>query len=338
VAGNPVYRLTILMIAFAVVATGCSGSSDSSNAVTVYSGRSEELVGPLIERFEAESGIDVSVRYGDSAELAATLLEEAERSPASVFLAQDPASLGSIALAGLFSQLPSDTLNMVPERFSDVDGQWVGVSGRARTVVYDTTLVLPDDLPPTEDGLLDPRWAGTVSISPTNGSFLSFVAAKILLDGEAATLAWLEGMEANGSPTYPKNSTIVAAVIDGRVETGLVNHYYLLRVLAEDPVAPAANYFFPEASAGSLVMPSGAGILEAGDAPDAAATFVEFLLSIEAQEYFAQETFEYPLVPGTEPFGDLPPLDSIPTPDIDLSDLAPMLDLATDLVAEAGLL
>jgi len=333
-----VHRLTILVIAFAIGATGCSGSSDSSNTLTIYSGRSEELVAPLIERFEAESGIDISVRYGDSAELAATILEEGDRSPASVFLSQDPASLGSIALAGLFAQLPSETLNMVPERFSDADGRWVGISGRARTVVYDTTLISAGSLPPTEDGFVDPRWAGRVGIAPTNGSFLAFVAAKILLDGEATTLAWLEGMEANGSPTYPKNSTIVGAVVDGQVETGLVNHYYLLRVLAEDPVAPAANYFFPEASAGSLVMPSGAGILEADDAPEAAATFVEFLLSVEAQEYFAQETFEYPLVPGTEPFGDLPPLDSIPTPDIDLADLAPMLDLATDLVAEAGLL
>ncbi|MGB5379369.1 MAG: iron ABC transporter substrate-binding protein [Acidimicrobiia bacterium] len=332
------HRLTILVIAFAVWATGCSGSPDSSDALTVYSGRSEELVAPLIEQFELESGIEASVRYGDSAELAATILEEGDLSPASVFLAQDPASLGSIALAGLFAELPSDTLSMVPERFSDPGGRWVGVSGRARTVVYDTNLVSPPDLPANEDGLIDPRWKGQVGIAPTNGSFLAFVAAKILLDGETATLAWLEGVEANEAPTYPRNSTIVDAVVDGQVETGLVNHYYVLRSLAEDPDAPAANYFFPEASAGSLIMPSGAGILEASDAPDSAATFVEFLLSVEAQEYFAQETFEYPLVPGVEPFGDLPPLDSIPTPDIDLSDLAPMLDLATDLVAEAGLL
>jgi iron(III) transport system substrate-binding protein len=333
-----VHRLTILVIAFALIVTACSGSSESSNTVTVYSGRSEELVGPLFERFEAESGIAVSVRYGDSAELAATILEEGDRSPASVFLAQDPASLGSIALAGLFTTLPDELLDVVPARFSDADGLWIGVSGRARTVVYDTTSVSASDLPATEDGLIDPRWKGRVGIAPTNGSFLAFVAAKILLNGEPATLAWLEGMKTNASPTYPKNSTIVSAVVDGRIETGLVNHYYLLRALAQDPGAPAANYFFPEASAGSLIMPSGAGILAGGNAPDAAAAFVTFLLSEEAQVYFAQETFEYPLVPGVEPSGDLPPLDSIPTPDIDLSDLAPMLDLATDLVAEAGLL
>ena len=331
-------RFTVLALAFAVGAVACSGSSDPPNPVTVYSGRSEELVAPLIERFEAESGIEVSVRYGDSAELAATLLEEGGRSPASAFLAQDPASLGSVALAGLFAELPPEILDAVPARFSDAEGRWVGLSGRARTVVFDTSLVSPDDLPASEDGLVDSRWNGRVGIAPTNGSFLAFVAAKILIDCEAATLAWLEGMASNGAATFPRNSTIVAAVADGRVETGLVNHYYVLRARAEDPDASAANYFFPEASAGSLVMPSGAGILASGDSPDAAAAFVEFLLSVEAQEYFARETFEYPLIPGVEPFGSLPPLDSIPTPDIDLSDLAPMLDLATDLVAEAGLL
>jgi len=333
-----VHRLTILVIAFAFGVAACSGSPESSDTVTVYSGRSEELIAPLIEQYEEQSGVDVSVRYGDSAELAATILEEGDRSPASVFLAQDPASLGAVALANLFTELPQELLSSVPERFSDRDGNWVGVSGRARTVVYDTVALSANDLPTTEDGLVDPQWTGRVGIAPTNGSFLAFVAAKILLDGEAATLDWLKGMQANESPTYAKNSTIVGAVVDGQAETGLVNHYYVLRALAEDPDAAAANYFFPEASAGSLIMPSGAGILIGSDAQDAAADFIAFLLSPGAQEYFAQETFEYPLVPGIEPFGVLPPLDAIPTPDIDLSDLAPMLDLATDLVAEAGLL
>ena len=333
------YRLVSATLTLVLVAAACStpGSADET-ALTVYSGRSEELIGPLIDQFEEASGIEVSVRYGDSAELAATILEEADRSPASVFLAQDPASLGSVALAGLFSSLPEDLLDQVPAEYSDRDGLWIGVSGRARSVVYDPIATAPDDLPSTEDGLTDADWAGRVGIAPTNGSFLSFVAAKILLDGEAATVSWLEGMKANESPTFPKNSTIVSAVADGQVETGLVNHYYALRLLAEDPAASVANAFFAVACAGSLVMPAGAGILASADAPDSAADFVAFLLSGEAQEYFAQETFEYPLVPGVGPSGDLPPIDSIPTPAINLSDLAPMLDLATDLVAEVGLL
>jgi iron(III) transport system substrate-binding protein len=327
-----------LAACLALAAASCASASSTDELLTVYSGRTEELVGPLIAQFEEESGIAVSVRYGDSAELAATILEEGDRSPASVFLAQDPASLGSVALAGLFAHLPADLLDRVPAKFSDTDGRWIGISGRARTVAYDPSAITPADLPATEDGLVEPAWAGRVGIAPTNGSFLAFVAAKILIDGEMATLAWLEGIKANRSPTFPKNSAIVSAVADGRVETGLVNHYYALSLLAEDPGASVSNAFFPVACAGSLVMPAGAGILASAGAPASAEAFVTFLLSTEAQEYFARETFEYPLVPGVASSGDLPPIDSIPTPAVNLSDLAPVLDLATDLVAEAGLL
>ena len=326
-------RLGVALTALALLAAACSGGGDDARSITVYSGRSEELVAPVIEQFEDESGIDVEVRYGDSAELAATILEEGDRSPADVFFAQDPASLGSVARAALFSARPESVLERVPPQFSDGDGRWVGVSGRARTVVYDTTTVDAAGLPADEDAFVEAGWAGR-----TNGSFLAFVAAKILIDGEAATLAWLEGMAANDQPTFPKNSPIVAAVNDGVVDTGLVNHYYLLRLAAEDPDIVAENYFFPEPTAGSLVMPAGVGIMATSDESDAARGFVEFLLDRTAQEYFADETFEYPLIDGVDPYEGLPPLASLPLPSIELSDLALVLDLATDLVAEAGLL
>lgn len=306
--------------------------------MTVYSGRSEDLVQPLMDRFSEESGIDVSVRYAGSADLAATILEEGDSSPADVFFAQDPASLGTIALAGLFTELPSSVADMVPARFSDTDHQWVGTSGRARVVVYGGDKVDPGDLPETEDGFTDPEWAGRTGIAPTNGSFLAFVAAKILTDGENATLAWLKGMAANSAPTYPKNSPIVAAVNAGQIDTGLVNHYYLLRALAENPDEVGRNFLFAVPTAGSLVMPAGTGILKSSTNQRAAQRFVEFMLTHEAQTYFAEETFEYPLVPGVPANPLLPPIDTIPTPDIDLSDLAAVLDLATDLVAEAGLI
>jgi iron(III) transport system substrate-binding protein len=329
-------RSVLTGIAVALVASACSGGD--ADTLTVYSGRSEELIAPLIQQFEEESGIDVAVRYGGSTEIAATLLEEGENSPADVVFTQDPASIGSVALAGMLEPLPASILSVVPDRFSDGDGRWVGVSGRARTVVYDTTALDPDDLPSTEDGLTDPIWEGDVGIAPTNGSFLAFVAAKIMLDGEAATLAWLEGMAANAAPSYPNNSSIVSAVADEQLPSGLVNHYYLLRRLAEQPNATAANYFFPEPTAGSLVMPAGAGILTTSKNSDAGRAFIEFLLSEGAQSYFATQTFEYPLLPGVAADPRLPPIESIPTPDIDLSDLASFLDRATDLISEAGLL
>jgi len=326
-------RLTVIALLIALVGAACSTSGGD-----VYSGRSEDLVQPLIDRFVEETGIEVAVRYAGSSDLAATILEEGSSSPADLFFAQDPASLGTVALAGLFVELPSSITDMVPTRFSDTNGQWVGTSGRARVVVYDGTKVNPSDLPDTEDGFVEAEWSGRTGIAPTNGSFLAFVAAKILSDGEEATLVWLKGMAANSSPTYPKNSPIVAAVNAGEIETGLVNHYYLLRALAENPGEVGENFFFTVPTAGSLVMPAGAGILKSSGNQEAAQKFVEFMLGDVAQTYFAEETFEYPLVPGVPANELLPLIDTIPTPDIDLSDLANVLDLATDLVAEAGLI
>jgi iron(III) transport system substrate-binding protein len=325
----------IAFVAVAAVAAACGGDDGT---LTIYSGRSEDLVAPLIERFEQETGIDVAVRYGDSGELAATLVEEGDNSPADVFFAQDPASLGNVALAGLLEGLPAALVDLVPARFSDTRGRWVGVSGRARVVVYDTTKVDPDTIPATEDGFTADEWRGRLAIAPTNGSFLAFVAAKILIDGEEATLSWLEALAENSAPTYSKNSVIVAAVDDGEVDAGLVNHYYLFRRIAEEGEVVAANHFLTGAGAASLVMPAGAGIVSASGHADAAERFIRFLLATSSQEFFAQKTFEYPLVPGTPAHSDLPPLDTLTTPDIDLSALAAVLGRATDLVAQAGLL
>jgi iron(III) transport system substrate-binding protein len=330
-------RLTYLVAALALVATACSGSGDGSS-ITLYSGRSETLIQPVIDAFTEATGIGVAIKYAGSANLAATILEEGSASPADVFLSQDPASLGSVALDGLFAILPQAILDRVPVRFSDDGGQWVGTSGRARVVVYDASTVDPSDLPETEDGFVDPSWKGRVGIAPTNGSFLAFVATKILIDGEEATLAWLNGMAVNDSQKYPKNSPIVAAVNAGEIDAGLVNHYYLLRALAENPDEPGLNHFFSVATPGSLVMPAGAGVLATSKKQDAAHELIEFLLSDESQRYFAEETFEYPLVPGIDADPSLPAIETIPTPDINLSDLATVLDTATDLVAQAGLL
>jgi len=330
-------RRHLILVVLALVAASCSGGGDGST-LTVYSGRSEELVAPLIEQFEQESGIDVEVRYGDSAELAATILEEGANSPADVFFSQDPASLGAVAVSGLLEPLDEALLAAVPAAFSDSEGRWIGTSGRSRVIVYDSSRVDPADLPETEDGLVGPEWEGRVAIAPTNGSFLAFVAAKILLDGEEATLAWLEAMAANNAPTYPSNSVIVAAVDDGEVDAGLVNHYYLFRRQDELGETIAANHFMTGGGAGSLVMPAGAGILASSDHHTAAEEFLAFLLDRSAQRYFSEETFEYPVAGGVEANPALPPLETLNAPDLNLSDLAETLDRATDLVARAGLL
>ena len=329
-------RFVLFVVLIGLIGAACS--SGDGDSLTVYSGRSEELIDPLIEQFEEATGIAVSVRYDESATLAATIVEEGDGSPADLFLAQDPASLGVVALADLFTTLPDEVTSQVPATFSDRDGRWVGLSGRARVFVYDATTVDAADLPATEDDLTDPAWASRTAIAPTNGSFLAFVAAKVLIDGEDATLEWLEAMAAAGAPTYSGNSAIVAAVDDGEVDAGLVNHYYLFRRIAEEGDVNAANHFLSGGSAASLVMPAGVGILASSDAQSAAERFVEFMLSADAQRYFADETFEYPLAAGVAASPGLPALDTLNPADVDLSELATALDTATDLVARAGLL
>ncbi|MDH3729632.1 MAG: extracellular solute-binding protein [Acidimicrobiia bacterium] len=327
-------RLLTAIAVLAVALVGCG--DDGTEALTVYSGRSETLVAPLIAQFEEETGIQVAVRYAGSTELAATILEEGGNSPADVFFAQDPASLGAVSGAGLFDRLAAETLELSRPDFSDGEGSWVGISGRARVLVYSTESVT--ELPMDRDDLLDAAWKGRIGIAPGNGSFLSFVAASILLDGENATRAWLEGLAANDPVRFDGNSAIVAAVDSGEIDVGLVNHYYLLRLLDEKGSSTAANHFFDAGGAAALVMPAGAGMLASSNNKDAATEFIEFLLSSDAQAYYASETFEYPLVPGIAASDALPPLDSLDAPEIDLGELGAALDRATELVSEAGLL
>lgn len=321
--------------AFLVVLTACgSGSSDAP--LVVYSGRSEDLVGPLFDEFATETGIELDVRYGDSTELAATLILEGDNSNADVFFAQDPASIGRVAQAGLLTTLDASTLASVPAQFSDANARWVGISGRSRSVVYNPDLV--SELPQSVWDLTDPAYSG-LGVAPTNGSFLAFVAAMILVEGEDRTLEWLEAIAANDPESFPKNSPIVAAADTGEVAMGLVNHYYLLRLEAEQGSVTARNHFLTAGDAGSLVMPAGIGILSSADErSDDANALIEFLLSESAQTYFANETFEYPLIEGIDASGGLVPLANLTQPDIDLSRLAEFLDRATELVTEAGLI
>ena len=321
-------RLTALIAITALAAVSC-GQSDTGTLV-IYSGRSQELVQPLIDEFVAETGIDVEVRFAGSTDLAATLLQEGGSSDADVFFAQDPASLGSVA--DLLAVLPQDTLAKVSPRFADKEGRWVGTSGRVRTLVYNTSIEI--DLPRSIDDLADPRWAGQVGFAPTNGSFLAFVAAMILERGEEQTAEWLRGFAANNPLEFPNNSSIVAATDNSEVNAGLVNHYYLLRLRAEGAGQNAENWFLPAGDVGSLVMPAGVGILESSDMTAEAQRFVDFLLSETAQTYFATETFELPLIEGISPAPGLPDLSEINAPDIDLSALADTLPIATRLVLE----
>ena len=316
------------------------GNDDSAGELVIYSGRSESLVQPIIDQFEAETGIEVSVRYGGTAEIAATLLEEGENSPADLFYAQDPGGLGAVESAGLLASLPDAILSQVPTRFQDDDGRWVGISGRARVVVYNTDSLTPADLPDDLMGFTDSKWAGRIGWAPTNGSFQAMVTGMRSIWGEAQTQAWLEGIQANNPIVYEKNTPIVEAVGRGEVEVGFVNHYYLFRFLAEEGEGfPARNYFLPSGGPGSLIMVSGAGILETASNVDNAQRFIEFLLSQTGQKYFANETYEYPVIDGVAIDPLLPALDELDAQAvaIDLNDLSDLVGTA-NLLSELGIL
>ena len=299
--------------------TATGGSATGS--ITVYSGRGEDLVAPIIERFTEATGIEVEVRYAGTTELAATILEEGDNSPADIFFAQDAGALGAIEDADLFATLPDDILSLVEARFQSEDGEWIGISGRARVVVYNTDVLTADDIPPSILDFTDPSWDGRLGWAPTNASFQSFVTALRVLEGEDAAQAWLEGLIANNTTAYEGNTQIVEAVIANEIDAGFVNQYYLYRIIAESGDVPAANFWYTDGDPGALVNVAGAGVLAGAANPEGALAFLEFLLSEEGQTYFSEETFEYPLVTGIPADAQLVPLDEIQTPDIDLSDL-----------------
>ncbi|MGH3109346.1 MAG: iron ABC transporter substrate-binding protein [Gaiellaceae bacterium] len=319
-----------------VVAAGCGGGDDGP--LTVYSGREEELVAPLFEMFTEETGIDVEVRYGDSAELAATIAEEGENSPADVFFAQDPGSLGSVEEQ--LAELPADTLALVDERFRDAEGRWTGTSGRSRVLIYNTDALSEDEVPDTVADLIDPKWDGRIGVAPTNASFQAFVTAMRITEGEESARQWLTDLRNLDPETYEGNTPIVEATAAGEVDLGLVNHYYLYLVREEQPGAPIQNHFLSAGDPGALVSVAGAAVLESSDQSSDAERFVEFLLSEEAQRFYVDEAeeAEYPLIDGIEPKEGLPPLAELAGPDVSLSTFGAELEATVELLRETGYL
>ena len=326
----------IALFLTAVFLSACGGSDGDAGSLTVYSGRSETLVGPLIDRFKEDTGIDVSVKYAGTPQLAATLLEEGDNTPADVFFAQDPGGLG--AVAGMLSPLEEDVLTKVPQWAVSSDGVWVGISGRARTVVYNTDTLTPDDLPDDLKGFTDPKWKGRLGWAPTNASFQTMVTAMRSMWGDQRTVQWLENIQANDPKVYPKNTPIVSAAASGEIDVGLVNHYYLHRFLAEQGDSfSARNYHPPAGGPGAIVMVSGVGILEESDNKDNAQQFIDYLLSDISQKYFVEETYEYPLASGIPVAERVSPLSEINNPDLSSSALSD-LEGTQALLREAGII
>ena len=307
------YSLLILLL-FTLIGTV------HAETLTIYSGRSKSLVEPIIKQFEEASGIQVEVSYAGTTQLAAALLTEGDKSPASLFWAQDAGALGAVSKKEMFEKLPESILTQVPSGFRDTDGFWVATSGRARVLAYSPERVKMEALPESIFDLTQPMWKGRVGWAPTNASFQAFVTALRVQVGEERTEEWLRGMKANGVKKYAKNTPIIEALAAGEIDLGLPNHYYLLRFKSKDANFPVAQTFFKASDPGNLVNIAGIGLLKSSKNKEAALKFVEFLLSTKAQQYFTSDVFEYPTIEGVTPHANLLPL-------AELLQLAPTFNL-----------
>lgn len=322
-----------LAITCAGLAVSCSGGGDEA---IIYSGRTESLIGPLLEDFAESTDRDVAVRYGQSSDLALLIDEEGDDTLADVFLAQNPGAVGFLDEAGRLRPLDEDLVALAgdTEEVAD-DRTWIGVSGRVRVLVYNTEELDEADLPTSVLDLTGDEWAERVALAPANGSFIDFVSAMRAELGDDVARDWLDGMAANDAPTYANNTAIVEAVARGEVEMGLVNHYYAYRFLDEDPDAPIANHLFPADDIGSLLIVTAVAEPVAGD-QELGDELIEFLLSEPAQRFLTDETFEYPLTAGVEPAEVLPPLDLSEVYNIDLGALGGDLEGTIAMIEESG--
>jgi len=326
--------IAVGVIAFVNVPTNTT-SSEEIQTLTIYSGRAETLVGPIVEKFEQETGIETQVRYGNTAQLALAILEEEQNSPAHVYFAQDAGALGALSKEDRLLKLSPLILNMVDSDFRSIDGEWIGVTGRARVVDYNTNLVSPSDLPDSIWGFLDPKWKGKIGWAPSNGSFQSFVTALRVLEGEDRARQWLEGIMANEPIVYSGNTPIVEALGRGEIHVGFVNNYYLQNFLSKDSSFPVAHHY-TNGDAGSMINVAGIGIVDTTKNTALAERFIQYMLSETAQTYYATSTYEYPLAKDMQAAGSQISIGEINKPKIDLNnldDLEGTLDLLKDIRA-----
>ena len=336
---SKVLRLGLLSALVLSLTTGCSSDSADSDQVselTIYSGRSENFISPFLTQWSEQTGIKLKIRYGDSAELAAQILEEGTNSPADLFLAQDAGSLGAVAEEELFTPLAKEVASQIPDQFNHADRLWVGVTARVRVFAYDPKQITT--LPKSIADLTKPIYKNQIGIAPTNASFQAFLTAVIENKGEAYAKNWLTALRANGVKVYPKNSAIVEAIDKGEISLGLVNHYYTWEVAqALGRSINVVNGYFATGDLGNLINVSGVGVLNSSNKKEAAINLINFLTSIEIQGDFVEQTHEYSLISSVVSPKDLLALDKIGAPAIDLGSLK-NIRATQDLLIEVGLL
>ncbi|HYG97378.1 MAG TPA: extracellular solute-binding protein, partial [Solirubrobacterales bacterium] len=296
---QPARLLVALLVFAAAFLAGCGFSTEDSGGgsnepeaegITLYSGRIPAAIGPAVDMYEAKEDLDVQVRFADTADLAATLVEEGDASPADVFFAQEPGAIAAVAEAGLLTELPQDIVDSVEPRFRDPEGRWVGVTGRARVIAYNRDAVKESELPSSPFGLTAPKWDGRVGWSPATSSMQEYVTALRAKYGDERTKQWLEEMVDNGAVPFPDNVTIRDAVANGEIDVGLINHYYVAQGIAEGGPDYPVGVYFPPGGLGSLMLLTSVGVLDSSERKEEAFGFVRSLLGDESQAFFTNSS------------------------------------------------
>ena len=349
-------RLLPLLITLTFVAAACGGSEQlqidglaaeinpeecvdgSGKEVTIYSGRTENLIEPVLEAFACATGISVQVRWGSSTQLALLIGEEGNRSPADIFLSRSPGPVGFLESKGLLGTIDDSVLNLVGEENRSAEGSWIGFSGRKRVLVRNIDLVSDAELPSSVFDLTEEKWRGKVAIPGTNGSFVDWFTVFRDQYGTDVAAQWLNDMVDNDARFYPNNRSIVEATGRGEIEMGLVNHYYNYQeVAAAGDEHRARNHDLDDDDIGSLLIITAATVLDSAENSGAANELLAYLLTEPVQSYFTNRTFEYPLAAGVQPNAALPKLSALEIGSVDFDALGGGFEETAKIIEARGI-
>jgi iron(III) transport system substrate-binding protein len=341
--GEPMNRRRFLALGLGAAGTLALGSNacgggDDGDTLTIYAGRSQALVHPILEQFSKDTGIKIQVKYGDGTDLALGILEEGDNSRADIYYGQDVGAFGALKAENRLTALPQSLLDKVAPAFRSPDGLWVGISGRQRVMVYNTDAINPATLPKSVLDYSKPDWKNRIGLVPRSDGFPEFVTALRLIRGNDFARQWLLQLKDNNPTLFVNNLSALAAVESGEIDVAFLNHYYLFRLLDERGEGyKARNFYFSDGDIGGLFIVAPAAILDTAKNRASAERFVEYMLSEKAQRYFTGKTKEYPLIQGVDADDGLQPLSEIEPPEIDLSDLTD-LQGSLNLMRETGIL
>lgn len=313
--------------------------AELSGKLIVYSGRSEPLIQPVIDAFKAlYPKVEILLKSGSSSQMANALLEEKANPQADLFITTEIFTIQTLAQEGILQAYRPAAADLLPaEALGDGD-LWVGLTRRARVIMYNTELVSAEEAPQSIFELSDPKWKGQIAAAgSTNGSMQAQIAVLEALIGAEKTEAWLADLLANEVTFFGGHTDVRKAIGAGEFKIGLVNHYYHYLQAAEgSPV----GIVFPDQGEGQVGLVSNltsAGIINGAQNPVAAQAFIDFLLSAEGQKLFAELNYEYPVLPGVALHPDVQSLDAYRLADVNLRNATLNLDAVFALIEKVGL-